>query len=181
MAKVFTGKISIPGDKMDEYFEMMKKSEEERAPFRNNLISLNKAFEDYLAHKFSRQTAHKHALTIEMFIEFLCRHTDVQNLQEVTVGIANSHFRTWYKRKVLDSSTESDLKTGVQKFFRFLADEKGIVNQKVLNSFSKSSWKSNNRKAEPGQQTVVISVHPEMAVFQKDPYSFSVLPSQKMT
>jgi site-specific recombinase XerD len=54
------------------------------------------------------------------------------SIEEITKGIANTHFRTWYKRKVWDSATDNDLKIGIKKFFEFLAKEKGIENNKVL-------------------------------------------------
>ena len=136
MAQVFTGRVVIPGDKLDEYFDAMKKAEEERQPFRDGLDALNHAFAEHLAEKYSRRTASKHSSIIQMFIEFLCRHTDVQSLEAVTVGMANSHFQTWYRRKVWDSTTDNDRRVALQKFFFFIAMEKGIVNQKVLERLS---------------------------------------------
>jgi hypothetical protein len=38
MAKVYTGKVMIPGDKLDEYFQILKETEEKREPFRKYLI-----------------------------------------------------------------------------------------------------------------------------------------------
>jgi site-specific recombinase XerD len=132
MAKVFNGKVSIPGDKIDEYFEAMKKAEEERAPFKTYLECLRDDFYDSLLEKYTENTANKHTCTITMFIEFLCRQTDVMSIEEITKGIANTHFRSWYKRKVWDSATDNDLKIGINKFFQFLEKEKGIENHKVL-------------------------------------------------
>ncbi|CAK0769956.1 hypothetical protein CCP3SC1_590010 [Gammaproteobacteria bacterium] len=139
MAKVFTGKVAIPGDKLDEYFALMNKAEEERVPFYNALTALNNEFKEYLTERFSARTADKHASVVGMFIEFLCRYTDVSNLEEVTVGMANSHFHAWYRRKVLFRDiTDSERKVALSKFFLFLAEEKGITNSKVLTSFSKT-------------------------------------------
>ena len=132
MAKVFTGKVSIPGDKIDEYFAAMKQAEEEREPFKAYLECLKDDFYESLLNKYTENTANKHTGTITMFIEFLCRQTDVMSIEEITKGIANTHFRTWYKRKVWDSATDNDLKIGIKKFFEFLAKEKGIENNKVL-------------------------------------------------
>ena len=130
MAKVFTGKVAIPGDKLDEYFQALKEAEEEREPFRQYLASLNGEFKSYLSKKFT-----KHTGIVEMFIEFLCRYTDVKSIDDITRGIANSYFRKWYKKKVWDDATETDLRVSLKKFFQFLADEKGIKNTKVLESF----------------------------------------------
>lgn len=57
------------------------------------------------------------------------------NFDEITVGMVNSQFRKWHIRKVQDA-LESELKTSVKKFFNFLAEEKGIKNEKILNSFN---------------------------------------------
>lgn len=65
-----------------------------------------------------------------------CRRVslNVQSIEEITKGMVNSHFRSWYKRKVLDSATESDLRVALGKFFQLLASEKGITNQKALDA-----------------------------------------------
>lgn len=139
MAKVFTGRVAIPAEKFSEYIDMMQKAEEERKPFRDEIKALNHAFADHLAEKFSRRTANKHSMIIELFIEFLSRQTDVWKLEEVTVGMANSHFQTWYRRKVIDGTNDTDRRIAIQKFFLFLALEKGIVNHKVLGSFAGTS------------------------------------------
>lgn len=46
----------------------------------------------------------------------------------------NSHFRSWYKKKVWDSATDNDLRVALRKFFQFLATEKGITNQKAVDA-----------------------------------------------
>lgn len=132
MAQVFTGKVAIPGDKLNEYFEMLKRAEEEQKPFRDEFEALNQAFFDHLAEKFSDRTARKHSGVISMFIEFLMRQTDVRKVEEITKGMANTHFQAWYRRKVWDSTSAADRKVAIQKFFMFLALEKGIVNHKIL-------------------------------------------------
>ncbi len=132
MAKVYSGRVSIPGDKIQEYFELMQAAEKERAPFREHLMTLQADFYDHLADRYSERTARKHASIIGMFVEFICRYTDVQDISEITRGMVNSHFRAWWKRKVWDSSTPDDLRVALKKFFAFLASEKGIVNEKVL-------------------------------------------------
>jgi hypothetical protein len=50
--------------------------------------------------------------------------------------MVNTHFRQWYKRKVLDASTANDLRVALRKFFQFLAAEKGIQNPKVLDALT---------------------------------------------
>ena len=132
MAKVFNRKVVIPGNKIDAYLNALEKAEKAREPFRKHLESLNAEFNNYLETKFSERTAQKHSFIIDVFIEFLCSQTDVEKIEEITKGIANTHFRKWYNRKVMDSSTPNDLKTAIKKFFQFLASEKDIENKKVL-------------------------------------------------
>lgn len=132
MAKVFTGKVVIPGDKLEEYFQALAAAEEARRPFREYLDDLNEEFAEHLTQKFSERTVRKHAHIVDMFIEFLIRYTDVESIEDITRGMANTHFRKWYKRKVWDSATPNDLKVALRKFFTFLNQEKGITNEKVL-------------------------------------------------
>lgn len=134
MAKVFKGRVVIPGDKIQEYFQALQEAEAARAPFRESLEQLNQEFADYLATKYTPKTVRKHTGIVDLFIDFICVYTDVEQIEEITRGMVNSHFRSWYRRKVIDSATESDLRVALKKFFQFLATEKGITHQKVLNA-----------------------------------------------
>lgn len=134
MAKVYTGKVVIPADQMEEYLQAMQEAEEARAPFRDSLEQLNQEFGVFLASKYAKKTVRKHTSIVELFIHFICGYTDVEQIEDITKGMVNSHFRKWYKRKVWDSSTESDLRVALKKFFQFLATEKGITNQTALNA-----------------------------------------------
>jgi site-specific recombinase XerD len=134
MAKVFTGRIVIPGNKIDEYFAAMAAVEAQQEPFRESLEQLNHEFGEFLALKYASKTVRKHTGIVDLFIHFIYRSTDVEKIEDITKGMVNSHFRSWYKRKVMDSATESDLRVALRKFFQFLADEKGIVHQKALDA-----------------------------------------------
>ncbi|NJM66724.1 MAG: site-specific integrase [Acaryochloris sp. RU_4_1] len=134
MAKVFTGRVVIPGDKFNEYFEALQQAEAARAPFRESLEQLNREFAEVLATKYVPKTVRKHTGIVDLFIHFICGYTDVEQIADITKGMVNSHFRSWYKRKVIDSATESDLRVALRKFFQFLASEKGIVHQKVIDA-----------------------------------------------
>ena len=136
MAHVVTGKITLPGENLSEYLQALEETEQATASFRKQLEQLNREFERSLETKFSKKTARKHALVIEVFIDFVCWQTDVSSIDEITRGIANSYFRTWYRRKTGEGS-ESELKTAVKKFFQFLDKEKGITNEVVLKSFQR--------------------------------------------
>jgi len=135
MPQVFTGKVVIPAEQLDAHFQAMAEAAEARKPFRSQLTGLTSAFEHALAAKYSRTTARKHAMIVEVFIDFLCDYTDVAAIEDITKGMANSYFRRWYKSKVWDSTTTDDLRVALKRFFRFLDKEKGIRNQKVLDSF----------------------------------------------
>lgn len=133
MPQVFTGKVVIPGNKIDEYIAMMKKAEEERAPF---VEMLQATLDEYVAYMqdekgFTSATIRKHAMVIEMFHEFLARQTDVWKYEEVTKGMANTHFRAWYKKKVWGGPDLEQVRVSVPKFFAFLREKKGIVNEKI--------------------------------------------------
>jgi Phage integrase, N-terminal SAM-like domain len=132
MAKVFTGKVVIPGDRMAEYLAAMEAAEKAQAPFRESLEQFNAEFGEFLAIKYVPKTVRKHTGIVDLFIHFICGYTDVASIDDITKGMVNSHFRAWYKRKVMDSATESELRVALKKFFQFLATEKGIVCQKVL-------------------------------------------------
>jgi site-specific recombinase XerD len=134
MPRVFTGRVAIPAEQFGEYLKRLAEAEKQREPFRHALEELLEDFRLYLSERYSERTVNKHGWIIEMFIEFLSRQTDVERLEDVTRGIVNTHFRQWYKRKVMDSSTVNDLRVALRKFFQFLAAEKGIQNPKVLDA-----------------------------------------------
>ena len=131
MARVFRGKVAIPGAEMDVYLEALGQFERDKAPLRTQLEQYADDFARTLARQYAPKTVRKHTAIIALFVEFVCWQTDVQRLEEITRGMANSAFRQWYQRKV-DDRTESELKTAVRKFFQFLAQEKGVRNEAVL-------------------------------------------------
>lgn len=134
MPKVFTGKVVIKGDQLDDYLQALEAAEKARAPFIQYMNALNAEFAEYLATKYVKKTVSKHAGIVDMFIEFIYRNTDVEQLEEITRGMVNSHFRSWYKKKIWDSATDNDLRVALRKFFQFLATEKGITNQKAMDA-----------------------------------------------
>lgn len=98
---------------------------------RKHLESLQKEFEVSLAGKLSERAIRKHSANIGLLIDFLCFDCGVRDLDDITVGMINSGFRRWHTSKVGDA-TENELKSSVRKFFRFLEQEKGFANGKVL-------------------------------------------------
>lgn len=136
MAQVFSGKMVIHGNQIKTFLKKLEEADEQIQPFRDFLENLNKEFGQNLSEKFSARTARKHSNIVGLFIDFLCWNTDIKSIDEITRGIANSHFRKWYMSKIGDC-TESDLKTAIKKFFQFIDEEKGITNEAVLKSFKK--------------------------------------------
>ena len=134
MARVFRGKIAIPGDQMEAYFQALERFEKDKEPMRKQLEQCARDFEHVLTQQYAPKTVRKHTAIIALFIDFVCWNTDVCRIEEITRGIANSYFRQWYLSKVGDR-TESELKTAIKKFFQFLDQEKGITNEAVLKSF----------------------------------------------
>lgn len=131
MARVFRGKVAIPGNQMDAYLEALGQFERAKEPLRTQLEQYVDDFARTLAQQYAPKTVRKYTAILALFIDFVCWRTDVQRLEEITRGIANSAFRQWHLRKVGDR-TESELKTAVRKFFQFLAQEKGVRNEAVL-------------------------------------------------
>jgi site-specific recombinase XerD len=132
MAKVYNGRVMIPGDKIEQYLKIMAEAEKKREPFRQYLLGLNDDFREYLESKLSARTARQHSSIVELFVDFICRQTDVEKIEDITRGMVNTHFKNWWRRKVWDSTTPDQLRVALRKFFVFLAENKGIVNEKVL-------------------------------------------------
>ncbi len=132
MPEVYTGKVLIPGDQIDAYLAALKEAEEARAPFRQSVEDLNVAFAASLDKKYSRRTVLKHTSVVDLFIIFLSDYTDVERLEDVTRGMVNSHFRRWYRGKVLDRMDADETRVALRKFFQFLDQERDIHNPKVL-------------------------------------------------
>lgn len=104
--------------------------------FREYFEQILKEYERYLLSQLSERTVRKHTAIISLLIDYLCFDCAVSSFDEITVGMVNSQFRKWHTSNIQDA-LESELKTAVKKFFNFLAQEKSIKNEKVLNSFKK--------------------------------------------
>ena len=136
MAEVCRGKVAIPGDQMEAYFEALEQFENDKQPMRQQQEQCARDFERALARQYAANTVRKHTAIIALCIDFVCWDTDVRQIEGITRGIANSYFRQWYRSKVGDR-TESELKTAIKKFSQFLDREQGITNEAVLKSFQR--------------------------------------------
>jgi site-specific recombinase XerD len=131
MPKVVVGDHEF--ESVDEYIAALRAWEEHRAPFKAQADMLADEFVDSL-HKqgLSKRTINKHQMNIEIYIVYLTQYTDADDLATVRKGMVNTEFFQWYRRKVLDRCDPASLKSTTRKFFKFLAAEKGIYNEKVL-------------------------------------------------
>jgi hypothetical protein len=136
MPQIFTGKLLIPREQLQQYFEALAAAEAAREPFRRHLEGLNEAFGASLATKYTRTTVLRHTGVVSLFIDFLCDYTDVARLEDVTRGMVNSGFRRWAKRKVWGGPEGEELRVGLRRFFRFLAADKGIWAPKALEALT---------------------------------------------
>src|SRR5215510_14646342 len=109
MARVFRGKVAIPGDQMEAYLEALGQFEKDKEPLRTQLEHYAQDFAHALAQHSTPKTVRKHTVILALFIDFVCWHTDVRSLEEISRGIANSQFRQWYQRTlILDSRVLCD-------------------------------------------------------------------------
>ena len=134
MPQIFTGKVVIPADQLADYVAAMAEVEQAREPFRRHLEGLNAEFGAYLATKYTRKTVRTHTGVIDVFIDFLWDYTDVERIEDVTRGMVNSGFRSWYKRKVWGGADPDAVRVALRKFFQFLAKQKGISVPKALDA-----------------------------------------------
>ena len=131
MPKIIAGGREF--DSIEEYMATLKTWEEFRAPFKAQAEASADEFIDYLHEQgLSRRTINKHRANMEIFIVYLTQYTDADDLATVRKGTVNTEFFRWYRRKVLNRCDPASLKSSTKKFFKFLAEEKGIYNDKVL-------------------------------------------------
>ena len=124
-------KIEIWGDQFEEYVDGAGGESKRAAPFRQQFRKLRGDFCRSLSSRYAEKTVRKHRHILVVFLDFLEDETDVMRFEEITKGMVNSGFRRWYHGKVWDSTTDTELRTTLCKFFQFL-DTRGIPNSRVL-------------------------------------------------
>jgi site-specific recombinase XerD len=131
MTKVYAGNVEF--ESIDDYLAAMKAWEQHRAPFKAQAETLADEFIDYLDEQgLSKRTIRKHGQNIEIFIVYLTQYTDADDFATVRKGAVNTEFFRWYRRKVLNRLDQASLQSTTKKFFKFLAERKGVYNEKVL-------------------------------------------------
>jgi site-specific recombinase XerD len=117
----------------EDYLAAMEAWEQHRAPFKDETEALADEFIDYLYEQgLSKRTVRKHSQNIDIFIIYLTQYTDEDDFATIGKGAVNTNFFRWYRRKVLARFDQTSLKSTTKKFFKFLAERKGIYNEKVL-------------------------------------------------
>ncbi len=71
MARVFRGKIAIPGDQIEAYVKALGQFENAKAPMRTQLEQCAYDFERVLAQQYAPKTVRKHTAIIALFIDFV--------------------------------------------------------------------------------------------------------------
>jgi site-specific recombinase XerD len=131
MTKIQVGNAVF--ESMEDYLAAMQAWEQQREPFRALAEALMGEFIDYLSEQgLSKRTVSKHAQNIEMFIVYLTQYSDADDFATVRKGLVNTEFFRWYRGKVLQRLDQAAIQSTTKKFFTFLAEEKGIYNEKVL-------------------------------------------------
>ena len=78
MAKVYSGKVAIRGDQLEEYVAELKRAELQKAPLKGFLSDLNQQFSDHLEAKYSERTARKTAVRATM-MTYPCKGADAMS------------------------------------------------------------------------------------------------------
>jgi site-specific recombinase XerD len=131
MTKVRVGDIEFAS--IEDYLAALEAWEQHRAPFRAQAEALADEFiGDLYEQGLSKRTIRKHGQNIEIFIVYLAQYTDADDFATVRKGMVNTEFFRWYRRKVLHPLDQASLKSTTKKFFKFLAERKGIYNERIL-------------------------------------------------
>jgi site-specific recombinase XerD len=131
MTRVYARGVEF--ESLEDYLAAMEAWEQYRAPFKAQAEALADEFLDYLYEQgLSKRTVRKHSRNIGMFIIYLTQYTDEDDFATIGKGTVNTNFFRWYRRKVLARFDQASLKSTTKKFFKFLAERKGIYNEKVL-------------------------------------------------
>ena len=83
MARVFRGKIAIPGEQMEAYVEALGQFEQAKAPMRAELEQCAQDFARGLAQQYAPKTVRKHTAIIALFIDFVCWDTVIFSSSQV--------------------------------------------------------------------------------------------------
>jgi hypothetical protein len=119
---------------IEEYQQYLRDLDKARGPFRNMMMGLKGEFEEHqLRNGHHPRVAKLRCGIVQIFIDYLSWETDVDSVEAITRGMANSKFWSYWKRKVSDATTtREDVREALLWFFAFLRDVKGMENPKAI-------------------------------------------------
>ena len=132
MKKENVKKDNVASSQLQDYINQLNQQDEGRTSFYDYFDGLQKDFYVYLKTKYDKETAFKHKDIIGMLKLYLGRNTKIGKVEEITPDMVGNVFYEWYNRNVLDDLTKKEIRLSLKIFFNYLKDEKGIINQEVL-------------------------------------------------
>jgi len=123
---------NTPVSQLKNFINEIKQNEKERQPFYNYFDELQKDFYVFLKTKYDKQTAFNNKEIIGMLKLYLTWNTKVENIETITKEMVGKDFFDWFNKNSHEKLSENKLKKTLKIFFQFLKDNRGIVNQKVL-------------------------------------------------
>ena len=126
---------NTPVSQLKDYINKIKQNEKERQPFYNYFEELQKDFYIILKTKYDKQTAFRNKEIIGMLKLYLTWNTKVEKVEEINKNMVGKDFFDWFNKNSYEKLSENKLKQALKIFFQYLKESKGIVNQKVLDSF----------------------------------------------
>ena len=126
---------NTPVSQLKDYINEIKQNEKKREPFYDYFDELQKDFYVFLKTKYDKQTAFSNKEIIGMLKLYLSWNTKVESIEAITKEMVGKDFFDWFNKNSHEKLSENKLKKTLKIFFQYLKENKGIVNQKVLDSF----------------------------------------------
>ncbi len=136
----------IEGKDFPKFLKALEEKEKAQKPFIEFMQAMNAEFKAFTAEKFTQRTANKHSFIVECFIDFITYDCGLVDLQDLTKGMVNSSFQSWFKRKIGANSKE-EVAVAMKKFLSFLTENKGFV----INNLAENPKKATPKKDKPAK------------------------------
>ena len=106
---------------LDDYRKKRSDDEQRFLSFKSELEDLIEQFFDTLIIKYTKRTALKHRLNIELFVIYLECFEDVFEFSDLTKNKLNQRFTTWREKKVWNADSDHEINISLKRFFKFIA------------------------------------------------------------
>ncbi len=136
MKKKKVDDCNTPLSQFKDFIDKIKHDEKDRESFYNYFDELLKDYYSYLKKEHDKQTAFDHKEIIGMLKLYLTWQTKVEKIEEVTRGMVDTVFFEWFNKNAWEKLSEKEIKDSLKLFFQFLKEQKGIVNQDIIDFFS---------------------------------------------